>query len=78
MIKHIGTVKYGEVFHFKHSLRPFIQVSHIEDDNFFVDIDNYELYTLSELLCEGYDFYLDENDENFYGVEVEGHIEWVE
>lgn len=67
-------VKKGEVFHFQHSLRPFINVSNTEEINLFLDIDEMVIYDFEALEYEGLEFYTKEEDEDFKGVEVAGTI----
>ena len=70
-------VNRGQVFHFKNSLVPFVNIS-TEDDDLFLDIDELEAYTLNEiLLSDDYEFYEKEDDEDFLGVESFGRIRWV-
>lgn len=70
----------NKVFHFKNSLRPFIEVTIPADDALFVDLDKMIAYTFDELEYEGLEFYMDETEEDldFLGVDVDGKIEWVE
>ncbi len=70
------TLENGTVFHFKNSLRPFIDIE--KDGNYyFLDVNEIKLYTLGDLRREGLEFYKDEDDEDFSGVEIDGKIEWV-
>ena len=72
-------VKKGEVFHFQHSLRPFINIDSTKETDLFLDINEMVAYCLDDLECEGLNFYTKEEDENFKGVEVAGTIkDWVE
>lgn len=75
-----GEVKGGEVFHFQHSLRPFIWVERnsMWCNGYFIDIDEFKAYEEEDLLCDGFEFYTKDDDEDFKGVEVEGKIEWVD
>ena len=74
-----GEVKQGEVFHFQHSLRPFIWVYYQnQDDTLFIDINEDKAYTFCDLEFDELSFYEDEEDEDFYGLDVVGKIEWVE
>lgn len=68
-------VNEGEVFHFKNSLEPFI---YLDAHEMFLDIHTWLLYDFEELDRNGYAFYRLEEDEDFYGVEIDGRIEWVE
>ena len=71
-------VKSGQVFHFKNSLRPFVEVKDTSDDFYFLDCNEMKIYTFDELEYEGLDFYTDETDDDFKGVEIDGEIKWVE
>lgn len=73
-------VKKGEVFHFQRSLEPFIFIYIDEEaENWlFINTNTWEAYTLMDLDFCGYSFYTKENDEEFMGVDVDGHVEWVE
>ena len=67
----------GEVFHFKHSLRPFAEVSNTKGDVLFLDIEEMIFYTLDEIQeVEELDFYRKDEDEDFLGVEIDGIIKW--
>lgn len=72
-----NTLKKGTVFHFKHSLRPFIEVEDRNEDLGFLDINEMKIYNLDDLESEGLEFYEDETDEDFKGIEIDGIIEWV-
>jgi hypothetical protein len=67
-------VKKGEVFHFQHSLRPFINIDSTKETDLFLDINEMVAYCLDDLECEGLEFYTKEEDENFKGVEIDGTI----
>lgn len=67
-------VKKGEVFHFQHSLRPFINIDSTKETDLFLDINEMVAYCLDDLECEGLNFYTKEEDENFKGVEIDGTI----
>ena len=71
------TLKPGQVFHFKNSLRPFISVGNANGDYCFLDFDEMTTYTLDELESEGLYFYTDETDDDFMGVELDGRVRWV-
>lgn len=71
------TLEDGTVFHFKNSLRPFIDIDK-DGDYYFLDINEIKLYTLEDLRHEGLSFYEDENNEDFRGVKIDGKIKWVE
>lgn len=72
------TLKAGQVFHFKNSLRPFINVDNTSGDFCFLDLNEMKTYTFDELEYEGLYFYIDEVDDDFMGVELDGTIKWVE
>lgn len=67
----------GTVFHFKNSLRPFVMVDDLKSGLLFLDVDEMTVYNYDDLEHEGLFFYKSEEDEDFMGVEVDGHIEWV-
>lgn len=69
-------VKPGDVFHFKNSLRAFIEIYN-NDTPFFLNIDSWECYEAdpNTLECESLFFLEKEDDEDFLGVEVVGRIE---
>ena len=71
------TLPKGTVFHFKNSLRPFVEVDS-NGDYCFLDINEMKLYSFEDLEYEGVEFYKDEADDDFLGVKVDGKIEWVE
>lgn len=71
------TLKPGQVFHFKNSLRPFISVDNTSGDFCFLDFNEMKIYTFDELEYEGLYFYTDETDDDFMGVELDGKIKWV-
>lgn len=75
-----GEVKKGQVFHFKNSLRPFIDItSEAGGDILFLDINEWEIYGFYEIQeVEGLRFYENEGDEDYLGVEIDGKIEWVD
>lgn len=62
------------VFHFKNSLRPFINVDNSSGDYCFLDLSELVVYTFEELEYEGLEFYKKEEDDDFMGVEVAGTI----
>lgn len=67
----------GKVFHFKNSLRPFIEIKDGAWDNFFLDLNEGIFYTLYELLeVEDLRFYEKEDGEDFMGVDVVGRLKW--
>lgn len=57
------------LFHFKHSLRPFIKVVDGLGRPQFVDLDSFEVKSFDEVEWE-MEFYKDPTDEDFYGVAV--------
>ena len=65
----------GQVFHFKASLRPFIEVSMVNDFG-FLDLNDFNIYELDDLKSEGLFFFKKEDDEDFKGVDVVGHLKW--
>ena len=67
---------YGEIFHFKNSLRPFIEIRNTQWEVYFVDINEQEFYDLDDLPCEGLEFYTKDDDPSFKGVEVCGKFKW--
>lgn len=70
-----GEVNKREVFHFEHSLRPFVIVEDSGED-LFLDINTWEIFDFETLENnEGLYFYEKENDEDFKGVEVRCTIE---
>ena len=66
-------VQKNEVFHFAHSLRPFIAISNSKEE-LFLDIEEMVCYTYEELDSEGLWFYCNTDDEDFMGVEVDGTL----
>ena len=62
------------VFHFKNSLRPFINVDSTSGNNCFLDLNELVIYTFEELEYEGLEFYTKEEDDDFKGVEIAGTI----
>lgn len=72
------TLKAGQVFHFKNSLRPFINVDNTSGDFYFLDLNEMKVYSFDDLEYEELEFYQDEVDEDFMGVELDGEIKWVE
>lgn len=66
-------VEKGEVFHFQHSLEPFVYV----DDGLFINVNTWESYAVMDLNFGGYAFYIKEDDVGFMGVDVDGRLEWV-
>lgn len=63
------------LFHFKHSLRPFIRVVDGLGRPQFVDLDNFEVMSFDEVEWE-MEFYKDPADESFYGVAVIGEFQY--
>lgn len=79
MIKDLNRYKVnkGEIFHFQHSLRPFISIDDTGEDTYFLDINECRFYTRYETEeIEGLSFYTDEDDDDFMGVDVIGKLEW--
>lgn len=72
------TLMRGQVFHFKNSLRPFVEVCTTSDNTLFLDVDAMIAYNFDELEYEGLEFYRKEEDDDFLGVEIDGHIEWMD
>lgn len=65
------------VFHFKNSLRPFVN-ARVSNEDVFIDIDSMEGYTIDELESEGLNFYTKDDDEDFKGVDVDGTLKnWI-
>lgn len=71
-------VEKGQVFHFKSSLRPFVIVKDSNDNELFLNIEEMKIYSLDELESEVLFFYRIDDDDDFLGVNLDGHIEWVE
>lgn len=72
-----------EVFHFKNSLRPFIEVEDYYGNPLFIDINTMKAYTYDDItIDEELEFYsyrdVGSNDPDFLGIEIDGKIEWVE
>ena len=65
----------GQIFHFKASLRPFIEVK-IPNGYGFLDLNDFTLYELDILKSESLFFFEKEDDEDFKGVDVVGHLKW--
>lgn len=77
------TANSGEVFHFKNSLRPFIEAENDYGDLVFIDIQSMTVYSYDDIIeGENLEFYSSEdvgsNDPDFRGIEIDGKIEWVE
>ena len=66
----------GKVFHFQNSLRPFTEVYNTCDERYFLDLNESKIYSFEELYDE-LSFYDDDEDDDFMGVKVDGHVEWV-
>jgi hypothetical protein len=71
------TLKRGQVFHFANSLRPFVEIYNTNNNTLFLDVDKMIAYDFDELEYEGLDFYRKEDDDDFLGVDTDGHLEWV-
>ena len=74
--------KSNEVFHFKNSLRPFIEAADYYGDPVFIDIDAMTTHTYDDIIIsEGLKFYSGDDvgidDPDFLGIEIDGKIEWV-
>lgn len=74
--------KSGEVFHFKNSLRPFIEAEDYYGDPVFIDIDSMTTYSYDDItINEELEFYscddVGSDDPDFLGIEIDGKIEWV-
>lgn len=65
----------GQVFHFKASLRPFIEVKTV-NDIVFLDLNEFATYDLDDLESESLFFFDKEDDEDFRGVDVVGRLKW--
>ena len=74
MIKDWNRKDIKEVFHFKNSLRPFINVDNTSGDFCFLDLNERKVYTYDDLEYEGLEFYKDNVDDDFMGVEIDGEI----
>ena len=72
------TLERGQVFHFANSLRPFIEISPTKFDTLFLDIDEMVAYNFDELEYQDLKFYRKEDDDDFLGVDIDGHLEWVD
>lgn len=66
----------GEVFHFKNSSRPFIEILNSQYEGYFLDLNQQRYYTLDDLPYEGLEFYAKDDDRTFKGVEVYGNFKW--
>ena len=62
------------VFHFQHSLRPFIHVITLSGDSCFVDLSAGECYGWDDLECYDLNFYSNDEDDDFKGVAIMGEI----
>lgn len=65
----------GQVFHFKASLRPFIEIRTTNEFG-FLDLNDFTIYELDDLKSEGLFFFEKEDDKDFEGVDVVGRLEW--
>lgn len=72
------TLEYGQVFHFANSLRPFVEVKSADGDTLFLDINQMIVYNFDELEYEGLEFYHQEDDDDFQGVEIDGYVTWMD
>ena len=66
----------GEIFHFKNSLRPFIEIIDDQCEAYFLDLSQQHFYTLDDLVYEELNFYTKDDDPDFKGVEVCGNFKW--
>jgi hypothetical protein len=71
------TLEKKTVFHFKNSLRPFVEVGANDGNYYFLDLNEMRIYSFEELEDEGLKFYEDETDCDYMGVKTDGKIEWV-
>lgn len=69
--KPIEEVKFGEVFHFQHSLRPFIIVDYDATEKVFIEVTTGNLYFDYQRQEEGLEFY------PHCSVLMNGKIEWI-
>lgn len=69
---------HGQVFHFKNSLRPFIEICNTSDSTLFLDVDKMIAYDWDELEYEGLEFYHEKEDDDFLGVEIDGYVAWMD
>lgn len=67
---------YGEIFHFKNSLRPFIEITDEQSEAYFLDLSQQRYYTIDDLPYEGLEFYAKNDDRTFKGVEICGNFKW--
>ena len=72
------SIKPNEVFHFQHSLRPFISLTNVEGNWLFVDINEGISYSFDDLEYECLEFYTKEDDEDFMGVKMSGKLVWTD
>lgn len=72
------TLMRGQAFHFKNSLRPFVEVCTTGDNTLFLDVDKMIVYDFDELEYEGLQFYRKEEDDDFLGVEIDGYVAWMD
>lgn len=72
----VGEISRSEVFRFKNSERLFVDINTnpIGDYIEFLDLADYNTYTLDDLLLAGLKFYEDKKNEDFLGVEIVGHL----
>ena len=62
------------MFHFQHSLRPFIMTYTTNDEPLFIDLTNSVAYNYDELENVDLYFYTKDDDEDYHGVEIIGDI----
>lgn len=70
-------VNHSQVFHFQHSLRPFVEVIDTRGEGLFLDVNEMKVYTFEDLEKDELYFYRKDDDEDYLGVEVDGKVEWV-
>lgn len=67
----------GEVFHFKNSLRPFIEIMDDQWEVYFLELNEQRFYTIDDLSYEELEFYTKDDDPTFKGVKVCGNFKWT-
>lgn len=67
-----GTVNIptGTIFHFDHSLRPFMAVTDGLGNPLFIDLENAVAMGWDELIYDNLFFYEEEDNDDFLGVAV--------
>lgn len=73
--KNIYDIDYGTLFKMKNSQKTFLVIRkyYTDYERLFVDLETGLAFSRSDLLCFGYCFYHD-NDENIDKVKIIGHI----